>query len=72
MKPMRSSNQAQASPARLAIVCFVAILGATGGARAADTVPVRMIDGLPVVEVQLGAIKADFLLDKIPTPPAWA
>lgn len=69
---MRSSNQAQASPARLAIVCFVAILGATGGARAADTVPVCMIDGLPVVEVQLGAIKADFLLDKIPTPPAWA
>ena len=60
---MRSSNQAQASPARLAIVCFVAILGVAGSARAADTVPVRMIDGLPVVEVQLGAIKADFLLD---------
>lgn len=32
-------------------------------ASAAETIPVRLIDGLPVVEVRLGAIKADFLLD---------
>lgn len=38
-------------------------LAVTSSACAAETIPVRMIDGLPVIEVQLGAIKADFLLD---------
>lgn len=33
------------------------------GAIAAEAIPVRMIEGLPVIEVQLGAIKADFLID---------
>lgn len=36
---------------------------AASGAIAAEAIPVRMIEGLPVIEVQLGAIKADFLLD---------
>jgi len=50
--------------ARLASICLiVAIPSIAASARAAETVPVRMIDGLPVIEVQLGAIKADFLLD---------
>ena len=31
--------------------------------KAAEVIPVRFIDGLPVVEVQLGAIRADFLVD---------
>lgn len=39
------------------------ILAAHSGVHAAETIPVRLIDGLPVVEVRLGAIKADFLLD---------
>ena len=47
---------------------------AKSSAIAAEAIPVRMIDGLPVVEVQLGAIKADFLLDtggqlEITVPP---
>lgn len=36
---------------------------APGAAKAAVTVPVTMMDGLPVVQVTLGSIKADFLLD---------
>ena len=39
------------------------VFAATSSAIAAETIPVRMIDGLPVVEVRLGGIKADFLLD---------
>ena len=39
------------------------VFAATSCASAAETIPVRFIDGLPVVEVRLGAIKADFLLD---------
>jgi hypothetical protein len=39
------------------------VFAAASSASAAEAIPVRMIDGLPVVEVQLGAIKADFLLD---------
>jgi hypothetical protein len=39
------------------------VFAAASSASAAEAIPVRMIDGLPVVEVHLGAIRADFLLD---------
>ena len=49
--------------ARLIGICIAAILLAVGSVEAAEAVPVRLIDGLPMIQVQLGAIKADFLLD---------
>jgi hypothetical protein len=48
---------------RLAAAGWMMAFAATTCATAAEAIPVRMIDGLPVIEVQLGAIKADFLLD---------
>jgi hypothetical protein len=44
------------------LIAAVCAVGASAG-RAADVVPVRFIDGLPVIEAQLGAIRAEFLLD---------
>lgn len=48
--------------AGFAVMAAMALL-AGGAAQAAVTVPVTMMDGLPVVQVKLGSIKADFLLD---------
>lgn len=45
------------------VIAAVFMLGAFTQCHAAERVPVRFIDGLPVIEVQLGDIKADFLLD---------
>ena len=46
----------------LFLVAALSLVGLSASL-AAEVVPVRFIDGLPVIEVQLGAIKADFLLD---------
>ena len=46
----------------ISAMAAVALLAAAA-AQAAVTVPVAMMDGLPVVQVKLGSIKADFLLD---------
>lgn len=50
---------------KAATSCLVAALSLFGASpsEAAEVIPVRFIDGLPVIEVQLGAIRADFLLD---------
>jgi len=50
---------------KAATSCRVAVLSLFGlsPSEAAEVIPVRFIDGLPVIEVQLGAIRADFLLD---------
>ena len=48
---------------KAATSCLVAALLGVSHIEAAEVIPVRFIDGLPVVEVQLGAIRADFLLD---------
>lgn len=50
---------------RLCAFLFACACGAASMAAPAQgqTVPVRMIDGLPVVSVTLGAVTADFLLD---------
>lgn len=43
----------------MATACGVMALAATSSARSAETIPVRMIDGPPMIEVQLGAIKGN-------------
>lgn len=50
---------------RLALpgITAVCLLGSSTHCLAAEQVPVRFIDGLPVIEVRLGDIKADFVLD---------
>jgi len=50
---------------KAATSCLVAALSlfVVSPSEAAEVIPVRFIDGLPVIEVQLGAIRADFLLD---------